>query len=559
MISRAARFILFLTLGMSLSATAAELTSTLTPTATSYPTGTRVTFRNTFQNNGPGASAATEATMQFTSYSGNVLATDIQVVGTSPGLTCSGPVDLGQGPKITCTSAALAQGFAGFLDVAATLTGTTGNMEACASIKPDPGEANVNNNFSCVPLTLTVPQSDTSATLTPTTTSFPTGTRVTYTSLLRNSGPDAAANGSVSIQFTALNGNINATDIQVVAAPAGLTCSGPTATPQGPIVTCTTPSLAVGYEGTLQVAATLTGTSGQMNVCARSGPASSDPNTANNAACANITVTVPHADLALTSLASTTGNVSAGTTLTYTNTVRNDGPDTATNASHRVQFTSLNGTIGVQNIQVVSTPAEFTCGSATATPQGPVITCTAASVANGYSGQFVVSAQVTGTSGQMNVCNSVTSATDDPDTLDNSVCFSYTGVAAQVVTTGLSCPGTTITAGNGGTATVTIAPAQGTPTIISLASSKTAAATVPPSVVVQAGQTSATFTITGVTAGMATITATGPASLGGTTATCNTTVTGSAGGPAEVPTLSPLTMALMAIALGTLGYFVTRA
>jgi hypothetical protein len=378
---------------------------------------------------------------------------------------------------------------------------------------------------------LTVSAADQSVTVTPSATSFGTGSTGTFTTIVRSTGPDAAAS-AVNIQFTALSGNIDAMNITVVSKPAEFTCGAQFETAQGHNIPCTAASIPAGYEGSIVLSATITGTSGNMNVRS-SVTTPADPDTANNQATAGITVTQPQADLALTITSPTPSAVPSGSTATYIVDFENDGPDAAANAVVSFRFTSLNGTIGVTNIQVVSTPAGFSCGAPVATAQGPTVSCTTSSFASGATGSITFTGEVTGSSGQMEVCANISSpTTSDPDTNGqlNSGCVLNTVTAAEPdPTTSIACPGAFV-AGNSGQGTVTISAAQGSNTTIALASSNPAVATVPATVVILAGQTSAPFTVTGVGPGTSTITATPPAGFG-TAQTCDVTVNAAAASP----------------------------
>src|SRR5207249_7561701 len=61
-------------------------------------------------------------------------------------------------------------------------------------------------------------------------------------------------------------------------------------------------------------------------------------------------------------------------------------------------------------------------------------------------------------------------------------------------------------------------------TIVTFASTNPAVATVPPSVTIPAGALSANFSVTSIAPGVTTISATPPASVGGTPQSCTTTV-----------------------------------
>ena len=102
--------------------------------------------------------------------------------------------------------------------------------------------------------------------------------------------------------------------------------------------------------------------------------------------------------------------------------------------------------------------------------------------------------------------------------------------SAQVTVTGIPTfqltPGTlSIGVGATGSLTATLGASQPAAVTVALSSSATGVATVPASVSVAAGSTTATFQVTGVAAGDATITATLPAALGGASATALVTVT----------------------------------
>jgi uncharacterized protein (TIGR03437 family) len=83
----------------------------------------------------------------------------------------------------------------------------------------------------------------------------------------------------------------------------------------------------------------------------------------------------------------------------------------------------------------------------------------------------------------------------------------------------------TIAGGSSGDMTATISAAQAADTAVTLSSSNAAVATVPATITIRANAASATFPVTGVAAGSATITATLPASLGGSNATASVMVT----------------------------------
>lgn len=111
-----------------------------------------------------------------------------------------------------------------------------------------------------------------------------------------------------------------------------------------------------------------------------------------------------------------------------------------------------------------------------------------------------------------------------------------------------------VVVGSTGTLTATISAAQATDTVVTLTSGNTAVATVPASVTIPAGQTSATFSVTArAVGGPVTITAALPEGLGGASATAQVTVTG------ITLALNPSTLSIQAGANGNLAVILGAA
>ena len=132
------------------------------------------------------------------------------------------------------------------------------------------------------------------------------------------------------------------------------------------------------------------------------------------------------------------------------------------------------------------------------------------------------------------------------------------GAAAQVNLT--ISPNALTTTSPGGTIsyTVTISVAQGSNTIVTLTSGNPAVVTVPATVTILAGQTTATFSATGVSVGgPVVITAALPASFNAPPATAYASV-GGAAAAAPVPTLGAMALMLLAAALAIGGALLLR-
>lgn len=519
----------------------------------SVATGSSPTYTSNVGNYGPNAVSNVQLNLRVTSYSGDILVSNLHAVSTPAGFTCAEAVPSPQGPTIFCDASSLASGYTGALVVSWDAEGTSGGFIVSSQIIPIANDPDTSNNSSGVGGALIVPQADLNVSLDGPTT-VASGTSPSYTATFGNTGPDPASNFQLSTRVTSLSGDVVVSNLHVVSAPAQVTCGAAFATPQGPTINCTAASLPSGFSGAVTYAYDAEGNGGTFSVFSSVTPITTDPNTPDNSDGIGGTLTAAHADLAASTSTASAPTVTSGTTVTYTTAYRNDGPDAAVNPSLAVRFTSLSGNILPTNIQITSAPAGFTCSAPVATPQGPTITCTAPSLASGASGSTSMSATITGTSGTLNVCSTFVSSTDDTNTngATNGSCVTTALQVVATPTTSLSCPGT-FNAGTNGSATVTLSSAQGTSTTITLMSSNPAVATVPASVVIPAGQTSATFAIHGVSAGAALITATPPAGFG-TAQSCTAQIVAEGRGVESVPTLSTWALLALSLILGAVAF-----
>ncbi len=268
------------------------------------------------------------------------------------------------------------------------------------------------------------------------------GSNITYSGSVTSAGPDTATSVTLTIPLDP------SSLFQSISGPAGFTCGGVAAGATGTI-TCTAPTLANGaslpFTLVVQVnPALLPGPDGTIAQQFLIGSATNDPVIPNNSVTVNTSYTTPDADLSVTN-SDAPDPVSPGGTITYTQTLTNNGPDTAVN----VTLTEvLPPSVGFTSI---TPPAGFTCGTTPAIGASGTITCTAASLANGAGGTFTIVVDVLAASGSIGNTVTVDSDTFDPDTLDNSATVSTTIVSTPVADLSLTNDPSTASAPAGST------------------------------------------------------------------------------------------------------------
>ena len=207
-------------------------------------------------------------------------------------------------------------------------------------------------------------------------------------------GPSVATNASFSEAVPA-----NTTFISLSPIPPGWACVF------GATITCTNSSFAPGtasFPVIVRVnAGTLAGT--VITDTASVSSATTDPNAGNNSATAtDVVATASQADL-ITSNSASPASVSAGSNVTYTQSVTNNGPAAATTVSF-TQTTPPN-----TNFQSISTPAGWTCGTQPTVGGTGTVTCTIASLVLSATANFTLVLQVNaGTASGTNIAETAT-------------------------------------------------------------------------------------------------------------------------------------------------------
>jgi uncharacterized repeat protein (TIGR01451 family) len=239
------------------------------------------------------------------------------------------------------------------------------------------------DTFSCASADLSITKTDgvTSATA---------GGSVTYTITAANAGPTGASPASVVDTFPAACASVSYTSV----AAGGAT--GNTAGPAAGNINDAALNLPAGssviYTATCTISGSATGTLINTATVASATP---DPNAANNSATDTDTIAAS-ANLSLTKALNGSGNVTVGSNVTYTLTVTNNGPSTATGVvvtdTLPAGLTYVSNTCGATfasptltwNVGTLALNATATC-NLTATVNQPGVIVNSASVASNES------------------------------------------------------------------------------------------------------------------------------------------------------------------------------
>jgi uncharacterized repeat protein (TIGR01451 family) len=338
------------------------------------------------------------------------------------------------GGTVTCTVVSFAAGAsASFTLVAHVPPGTPAGTEFTntATVTSDADPTPEDNSSTTA---FVVSSSDVGVTKTAPPTSI-AGSNLSYTITVSNGGPDAADTTVLSDTLPA--GTTFVSLVQNSGPSAN--CVAP-AVGTGGTVTCTFP-LPLSSGATAQFTLTVVATASVTNTATVS-TSGFDTNNTNDSSSASTTIT-PLADLSVTKTGSTT--VTAGSNATYTVTVANGGPSTATTVSLTdpvppgATFVSATQTSG---------PAFLCSGGAT-------ITCTIASFASGATASFTFVMSVASPATVNNIAT-ISSAASDPNPTNNSSAVLTTVTPVSDVSVVKTGP-TAVPAPSNATYTVTVA------------------------------------------------------------------------------------------------------
>ncbi len=370
------------------------------------------------------------------------------VVTAPAGWTCAAPVQTATTTTVTCTAATFALGATDSFAIAVVTDSTLANraltlQAAIASTTADP--ANANNQATAAVNVLA--ESDLGVTASGSG-GVDVGGNAGFTVGVANAGPDAAAFAGLALVFDAVVS-------PVVTAPAGWSCAAPVQTATTTTVTCTIASFASGGSGsftaTVPVGAALGGQT--LTLAAAITSQYTDPNKANDTATASVTVRAI-ADLAMTATAGASP-VQVGGTASYSATVSNGGPSTATGPSVVLEFDAV-------VTPTVNAPGGWSCTAPVQTATTTSVSCSAGSLAPGAGATFTADVPATAVLAGRSVVMTATasSGTADTATANNaataSVAIATAADLSVTVAAGASpvSPGSiagyTVTVANGG-------------------------------------------------------------------------------------------------------------
>jgi uncharacterized repeat protein (TIGR01451 family) len=361
------------------------------------PGGT-ITYTQSIANGGPDAAPNAQFSEVLPGSVG------FQSISVPAGFTCTTPA-VGASGSITCTNPSFASGASGPITLVVNVvanSGTVSNTIVGGSNVQDPDGL---DNSANVTTTILAPViADLGITKASGTGSAAPGSNVSYTITLTNNGPDSAANVVVTDVLPA------ELLFQSITIPAGFNCTTPAVGANG-TVTCTAATFASGsnvvFTLVVQIAPSAVG---PINNNATATSDAGDNNSGNNSGSASPVIVgnspATSADLSI-SKTTASANAPTGSTITYTITVTNNGPDAAANV-----VVTDNLPTGLQYVNAV--PSQGTCSGT------DPFTCNLGGLAASASATITLQALVTATGGTISNTASVTTDTTDNNPGNNS-------------------------------------------------------------------------------------------------------------------------------------------
>jgi uncharacterized repeat protein (TIGR01451 family) len=362
--------------------TPADLAIAITDSPEPVAAGGMLTYTITVTNTGPGTSSGIAVLdslplgIGFVSASG----TDWSCSAVDQDVTC-----------LTSTLAASASSAITLVVTAPTSGGTVSNTVSVSAMTPDGNAANDQATTSttvnaAADLSIAIADSPDPV--------FGSG-QLRYAIDVNNLGPNTASGITVSNSLPP--GNV----AFVSATGSGWTCNA-----AGQLVTCTRPSLLVGAAPTITITVQAPAESTTLSNSATVTSTSSDLESANNTA-AVMTSVLSAADLSVAIVDSPDPVTTTGT-LTYTVTANNAGPSQAQSVSVVTDLapgTAFQGATGIN----------WTCVAV-----GQQVTCTTPQLSTGAAPAITITVSAPGVDGAITTTSSVSSATADPSSTNNT-------------------------------------------------------------------------------------------------------------------------------------------
>ena len=367
--------------------------------------GGTITYTITVTNNGPSTATNVVVTDNLPPAVQFLNSSDFRCSASFSQVTCNFGT-MANGASITVTIQA--QVSANLLSNLGTTSTTITNVASVTATQLDP---DTTNNQASVNTTVNESADlQVIKTCKPDTTTAVAGSSAVCSIQVNNLGPSDAQNAVLTDSI------IGSTPFTVISAVSSVGACSPSAVPSpttNVVISCPLGTVAAANGATITVTFTAQD-GGNVDDTATVAATTPDPNNSNNTASGAVTF-VSSADLAITKSVSP-NPVIAGTNLTYTITVSNAGPSTATGV---VVTDTLPAQISVLSV----TPSSGTCTAGI--PGNPLqpLTCTMGNVAKSGTATVVVVAAVASNVPSGTVVNnnaSVSSAVADPNNANNS-------------------------------------------------------------------------------------------------------------------------------------------